>query len=193
MTSGELVIIIVSSILLVTAIIASFGVYIVVNKSNKDKDTEELTKIALSGKYSAALRPAMDSLAEKKPSLTELEEWLISQGIEAEQKDKYLISWQKSINQDIKTISEGDLNGVTTYRISVGPKDKNICNFLHPDHFITRDQINRNEEILPPYCFGSDSIVVPKLPWDNTDGAGGWKALVPVDGIYEIPDWRQVV
>ena len=193
MSSGELVIGVVVAILATTAILAGIGFYMVVHKSNRERDTEELSKIALSGKYSATLRPVVDSLAEKKPNFTELQAWLNTQSIDENVKDKYLVEWQKSMNLNIKTISDGDLNGVTTYRIELGPKDKSLCKFLHPDHFITRDQINRNAEILPPYYLGSDSVVVPKLPWDNTDASGGWKAIVPVDGKYEVPDWRQVV
>ncbi len=193
MSSGELVIIIIVAILLLTIILAGIGVYILVHKSNKEKETEEISKIALSGKYSVALRPVADSFAEKKPSITEIEEWLNSQGIGEEQKKKLLEEWQQSINRSIKTINEGDMGGVTTYRIAFGSKDKNICLFLHPDHFITREQINRNAEILPPYCLGSDSAVVPKLPWEKNDGAGGWKAVLPKDGRYDVPEWRQIV
>jgi len=192
-SSGELVIIIIAAIVLLTVILASIGVYIVVHKSNKEKETEELSKIALSGKYSVALRPVAESLDEKKPSMAELGEWLISQGIDDEQKNKYLADWQKSIALNIKTINDGDASGITTYRILLGPKDKSVCKFLPSDHFITRDQIKRNAEILPPYYFGSDSMVVPKPPWDNANGSSGWKAVVPIDGKYEIPDWRRIV
>jgi hypothetical protein len=193
MSSEELVIVVVVAILLLTMILAGIGVYILVHKSNKEKETEEISKIALSGKYSAALRPVAQSLAEKKPGRAELEEWLNSQGIGEEQKNEYLEDWQKTIDKNIKTVNEGDMNGVTTYRIALGPKDKSICHFLHPDHFITREQINRNAEILPPYCLGSDSVVVPKHPWEKNDGSDGWKAVLPKDGRYDMPDWRQIV
>ena len=188
-----MVIAIIAGILLVTLVLACIGSYIVIHKSNKEKDTEEVSKIAVSGKYAAVLRPAADSLAEKKPSKTELEGWLNAQGISKEQKDRYLENWQNSINEIVKTINDGDMNGVTTYRVAVGQKDKNLCRFLPPDHFITRDQINRNAELLPPYCFGSDSVIAPKLPWEKSDGSGGWKAVLPKDGRYEVPDWRQMV
>ncbi|MDR1829459.1 MAG: hypothetical protein LBQ76_01675 [Candidatus Fibromonas sp.] len=189
-----MVIIIIVAILLLTAILAVIGIHISVNKSNKEKETEEISKIAVSGKYSVALRPATDSFAEKKPAMAEIEEWLHFQSIGEEQKKKLLEDWQQSINQSIKTINEGDINGVTTYRIALGPKDKKICGFLHPDHFITREQISRNADILPPYCLGSDSTVVPKLPWEKNDGTtSGWKAVLPKNGGYDIPEWRQIV
>ncbi|MCL2283929.1 MAG: hypothetical protein FWC26_11495 [Fibromonadales bacterium] len=193
MSSEQFVIIVIGAILLLVAILAVIGVYILVHKSNREKDTEELSKIVLSGKYSVALRPVAESLEEKKPSMAEIEGWLNSQNISEEEKSKYLADWQKSINQNIKTINEGDMNGITTYRIVLGPKDKGICKFLPPDHFITRDQIKRSAEILPPYYFGSDSAVVPKPPWDTANGSNGWKAVLLVDGKYAVPDWRQIV
>jgi len=187
------VVAIVVAILLLTVVLAGIGAYIVIHGSNSEKEKEEVSKIAVSGKYAAVLRPVADSLADKKPSQQEIEEWLNSQGIGAEQKNSLMENWQSSLNETIKTISEGDINGITTYRIDLGPKDKKICGFLHKDHFLTRDQINRNAEILPPYCLGSDSKVVPKHAWDNTDETGGWKSIVPKDGNYGVPEWQQIV
>jgi len=40
---------------------------------------------------------------------------------------------------------------------------------------------------------GSDSKVVPKHAWDNTEETGGWKSIVPKDGNYGVPDWQQIV
>ncbi|MDR3002554.1 MAG: hypothetical protein LBU89_15005 [Fibromonadaceae bacterium] len=188
MSSGVLVIIIIAVILLLVMILAGIGFYIIVRKSDKERETEEVSKIALSGKYSVALRPVAESLAEKKPGMAKLEEWLNTQSISEEQKKKYLKDWQTSIEKTIKTINEGDMNGVTAYRIEIGKKDSEICKFLHPDNFVTRNQINSNAEILPPYYFGSDSVIMPKQP----DGTG-WKSVTPKDGSYEVPSWQQIV
>jgi len=188
-----MVVAIVVAILLLTVVLSGVGAYIVIHGSNREKETQEFSKIAVSGKYAAVLRPVADSLADKKPSKEEIEEWLDLQGTSAEQKTKLMESWQNSLEETIKTINEGDVNGVTTYRIDLGPKDENLCGFLQKGHFLTRDQINRNAEILPPYCLGSDSRVVPKHAWDNTDETGGWKSVVPRDGNYGVPSWQQIV
>jgi flagellar basal body-associated protein FliL len=188
-----MVIAIVIAILLLTITLAGVGAYIVIHHSNRERETEGISKIAVSGKYAAVLRPVADSLADKKPSKAEIEVWLNLQGIDSEQKNSLMEKWQNSLNESIKTVSEGDVNGVTTYRIDLGPKDKKICDFLHKDHFFTRDQINKNAEILPPYCLGSDSKVVPKHAWDNKEETGGWKSVVPKDGNYGVPNWQQIV
>jgi len=188
-----MVVAIVIVILLLAVMLSGIGAYIVIHGSNRERETAEVSKIAVSGKYAAVLRPVADSLAEKKPSKAKIEEWLNSQGTSAEQIAKLMENWQNSLNETIKTVNEGDMNGVTTYRIDLGPKDKNLCGFLQKGHFLTRDQINRNAEILPPYCLGSDSRVVPKHAWDNTDETGGWKSVVPKDGNYGVPDWQQIV
>jgi len=186
-----MVIAIVAAIMLVVITLACVGVYILVHNSNKEKEKEEISKIAVSGKYAAAMFPAADLLAEKKPGKKEIEEWLIANCPNEKQRNELIKNWQDAINKTIKTINEGDSNGVSTYRIEFGPKDKNVCPFLPQDHFITREQINKYAELLPPYYFGSDSVVVPKLPWDNADGTS-WKAVTPRDGQYEIPDWRRM-
>jgi len=188
-----MVIAIVIAILLLTITLAGVGAYIVIHHSDIEKEKEITAKIAISGKYAAVLRPITDLLAEKKPSKAEIEEWLNSQSVDAEQKKLLVENWQNSLEETIKTISEGDSSGVTTYRIDLGPKDKNICEFLPKDHFFTRDQINRNAEILPPYCLGGDSKVVPKHAWENKPGTGGWKSVVPKDGSYGVPNWQQIL
>ncbi|MDR0516796.1 MAG: hypothetical protein LBH25_07080 [Fibromonadaceae bacterium] len=188
-----MVIYIIVVILLITAALSCYGIYIIVHNSNKEKEKEGALKIAMSGKYAAALRPIAEVLAEKKPAKAEVQEWLNSQAISEEQKKKSLENWQNSINKTIKTIDEGDANGITAYRIEVGEKDRDICQFLHQDNFLTRQQLGKYAELLPPYCIGSDSVVVPKQPWDNADGTGGWKSVMPKDGRYEVPDWKRML
>jgi cell division protein YceG involved in septum cleavage len=182
-----MVITIIVVILITIIVLACIGASIVVRGHNAEK--EETLKILLSGKYSVALIPVAETLAQKKPSKAELEEWLNAQGISAEQKSEYMESWQNSLDEVIKTVNEGDMNEVKAYQIVPGKKSENICSFLPQDNFISRDQIIRNSEILPPYFFGCDCTVIPKLP----TSAGSWKPIVPKDGIYELPDWRQMV
>jgi len=181
------------AILLLAITLTGIGAYIVIHHSNIEKEKEVTAKIAVSGKYAAVLRSVADLLAEKKPGKEEIEKWLDLQGIDAEQKKHLMENWQNSLNETIKTVCDGDANGVTTYRVALGPKDKAICKFLTKGHFFTRDQINRNAEILPPYCLGGDSKLVPKHAWDNTEETGGWKSVIPKDGDYGVPDWQQIV
>jgi hypothetical protein len=176
-------------ILVVIITLACIGASIVIKGNNNEKEKEETSKILLSGKYSIALIPATQLLSEKKPSKAQLEEWLNSQSISEDQKTKYLEIWQNSLDETIKTINEGDINEVKTFQIVVGPKSKNICHFLPSDNFITRDQITKNAEILPPYFFGCDCSVIPKLPTGNDN----WQPVASKDGIYDVPDWRQMV
>ena len=107
-----MIIAIVIAILLLTITLSGIGAYIVIHGSNKERETEEISKIAVSGKYAAVFRPVADSLAEKKPDKAEIEKWLNSQGIDSEQKNKLLENWQNSLNETIKTVSEGDISGV---------------------------------------------------------------------------------
>ncbi len=188
-----MVISIIVAIIVITASLAAFGVYIVVHGSNREKDTELSSKIAVSGKYAAAMLPIEDALAEKKPNEEEIKEWLKSQNVSEEKIEELLKSWKNSIDETVKTINDGDTNGITTYRIAFGPFDEKVCPFLNKDQFLTRVQLNSNAELLPPYYPGSDSKVIPKHAWDNPDVAGGWQSVLPKDGKYEVPDWKRVI
>jgi len=184
-----MVISIIVVILIITIALSAVGAYIVVKNHNAEKEKEETTKILLSGKYSVALIPIAECLAQKKPSKAELEEWLNFQGLNEDQKNEYLENWQNSIDEIVRTINEGDINEVKAYQIIVGKKSEGMCGFLPPDNFVTREQITKNSEILPPYFFGCDCKVIPKLPTREST----WKPVVPKDEIYDVPNWRQMV
>ena len=157
---------------------------------NAEEKEEAPPPIDVSGQYAVVVRPARLSMESVKPSETDLKKWLSSQNISEEEKSRYFEQWQKTYEETIRIIDEGDRNGTVTYRIELGPKGKQYCKFLNEENFITREQIRNHAELLPPYVFGCDCRLMPKLPWENP-GKSGWKAVVPDNGVYHVPDWRQ--
>lgn len=183
------VILIVVTIVVLSVILAAIGAYVVIH-SSAEKEVAA-PQIDVSGQYAVVVKPARMSLEGVKPSDDEVKNWLGSQNLSPEQQESYFAEWKRVYDETVKTIDEGDRNGTVTYRIEIGPKAKRYCTFLNDDNFITREQIRNHAELLPPYVVGCDCRLLPKLPWENP-GKAGWKAVVPENGKYNVPDWRQL-
>ena len=183
-------IIIVIAIVLLSIVLAGIGVY--VGMHNSDEKEESKPVIDVSGQYAAIGRPARETLTAVKPSEASIRAWLETQNLTPEQKSSYIDQWDNTLEETIKTIDEGDKQGIATYRIELGPKGKNYCKFVSEENFITREQIRNHAEILPPYVLGCDCKLLPKQPWENPSKSG-WKAVIPTHGnTYNVPDWRQL-
>lgn len=183
-----MVLTVVIAIILLSVILAGIGAYIVINSS--DEKEKPLSIIDVSGQYAVLVRPVRMSMEERKPAIDEVKAWLASKNIDEEKAAKYLQDWLASYEETVRVVDEGDRNGTVTYRIVLSESAKERCTFLTEDNYITREQIRNHAEILPPYYFGCGCKLVPKLPWENP-GKAGWKSVVPEDGQYKVPDWRQ--
>lgn len=177
------------AIVLLSLVLAGLGAYVVIH--NSDEKEKAPAVIDVSGQYAVLVRPARESIERVKPPIEDVKEWLFSSGVNAEDQVRLLDSWKKSIDDAVRVIDEGDKNGTVTYRVVIGPKSRPFCTFMSDDNYITREQIRNHAEILPPYVLGCDCRLVPKLPWENP-GKAGWKALIPENGAYHVPDWRHI-
>jgi hypothetical protein len=181
---------IILAIIIITVVLAGIGAYIVIHRSAEEEKPAAV--IQMSGQYAVVLRPVRQSLEETKPSREAMERWLVQERFSEHQRDDFLTGWENALEKTIRIVDEGDREGITAYRIVLGPKDRLVCDFLPKDNnYITREQIRNHPEILPPYYFGSDSTLAPKHPWEDSSKQG-WKPVLPVEGKYRVPDWRQV-
>lgn len=185
-------VIIIIAIIVLSIVLAGIGAYVVIHNTDEKEKEETKPIIDVSGQYAVVVRPARESLNAVKPSEASLRSFLDTQNISQEQKESLIAQWNATLEETIRTIDEGDKNGTATYRIEIGPKGKNYCNFVSEDNFITREQIRNHAEILPPYVLGCDCRILPKQPWENPSKSG-WKAVIPTHGnTYDVPDWRQL-
>jgi hypothetical protein len=147
-------IIIVIAIVLLSIVLAGIGIYVGMHNSDEKETTKPI--IDVSGQYAAIGRPARETLTAVKPSEASIRAWLETQNLTPEQRLAYIEQWNRTLEETIKTIDEGDKQGVATYRIVIGPKGKNYCKFVSEENFITLEQIRNHAEILSPYVLGCD-------------------------------------
>ncbi len=183
------IVLIIIAIVLLSLILTVIGAYVVVHSSNDKEKTPAV--IDVSGQYAVLIRPARESMELVKPKAEEVRAFLETQNLTPEERKDLLAKWIKSYEETIRIIDEGDKNGTVTYRVVFGSNCRELCKFMSDDNYITREQIRNHAEILPPYTLGCDCRLVPKLPWENP-GKSGWKPVVPVNGIYPVPDWRRI-
>lgn len=183
------VVLIIIVIIILSIILAAIGAYVVIHSADEKEKT--LPQIDVSGQYAVLVKPAKDSLKKVKPSTEEIKQWLSTQPISEEDQEALLSKWNASIEETIQTIDEGDKNGTVTYRVVIGQRSAQFCTFMKEENYITREQIRNHSEILPPYVLGCDCKLVPKFPWENP-GKAGWKPVIPENGKYQVPDWRNI-
>lgn len=183
------VVFIVIIIIILSIILAAIGAYVVIHSA--DEKEKVLPQIDVSGQYAVLVRPAKESLKKVKPSSSEIQEWLSTQPLSDEERSSLLSQWKASLEETIQTIDEGDANGTVTYRVEFGSRSGKFCTFMNEENYITREQIRNHSEILPPYVLGCDCKLIPKFPWENP-GKSGWKPVIPENGKYRVPDWRNI-
>jgi hypothetical protein len=176
-------------IILSCLIFFGIGLYIVLQK--KPDEAELPPSIFQSGVYSLLRKSPAESLRAIKPSAEDIKNWLIENDHSniAEVQSEL---WEKMLQKSISIVEKGDIEGTQTYRFHLEDVDVNMCGFLSKDSYITREMIYNHPELLPPFTIGSNASLMSKEAWDN-QSKSGWTPILPVDGKYDIPDWRQIV
>jgi hypothetical protein len=117
--------------------------------------------IHMSGIYSITRKSPRAGLAAVRPSETEIRSYLdgvdkdtlgrpISQG----DRRALLKHWKAVTEANLLEIESGDKNGVAFYYYDY-PKPCPVCvNFINKGHFVTRDEIYKNPQIIPPFHLG---------------------------------------
>jgi hypothetical protein len=178
-------------IIFFSLILVGIGAYVVLEKKAEDENSEP--PIDRSGIYSVIRKSPREDLAQIKPANEALEQFIRSASpLKTDHQIQEILDlWHESIESSIQKVEEGDRDGVQTYRFKIGPLDQKFCTFITEDTYITREQIYNHPELLPPFYPGCRVELVSKEAWDDQDKSG-WKPLLPVNGNYEIPDWRQI-
>ena len=140
------IIFILIAIMLLSLVLAGLGAYVVIHNSDEKEKEARAPVIDVSGQYAVVVRPARESIERVKPSLEELARWLSTTGSSPEEQAHLIEAWQKSIDDVVKVVDEGDRNGTVTYRIVIGPKSRPFCNFLSDDNYpLTVDELLRED------------------------------------------------
>lgn len=187
----ELSILIVILISVLALFLFGVGVYLVLQKRSIEEQPSSTIKN--SGEFSIIRSSPSDALRSIKPTSDDIHQTLMSSpfNYSDEQAQSEAAKWEESLLASIATVEEGDRLGYSTYCFDLTDKALSICNFLHKDSYITREMIHNHPELLPPFYIGCTAKLISREAWNNQDKSG-WMPILPVNGAYQVPDWRQV-
>src|SRR5574344_1776257 len=97
------------AIVVLSLVLAGIGAYVVIH--NSDEKEKAPAVIDVSGQYAVLVRPARESLERVKPRPEEIKNWLSTQNISPEDQTKLLENWNRSLEDSIRVVDEGDKNG----------------------------------------------------------------------------------
>ncbi len=172
-------------------VLTATAAYFVFQKKNDDLDNQP--KIHRSGAFSIIHRSPHEGLLEKKLDEKKIEQALqLSQNKNLQTAKNYLDSWNLILEKSLAIIDQGDKEGLQTFCYDVPEKDFKTCSQFSGNVYVTREQLHNYPALIPPFHIGCQVTLKFKNAWNtNLDGTG-WKALLPVKGKYETPDWRTV-
>ncbi len=157
--------------------------------SNSNPSEEEgLRKLNHSGEFSIVKESPRTPLSKVKPSNSQIIEWLTEANC-PHSKEELIAHWNTALNKTIGIIEEGDRNSVEIYSYKIEPDNDIISSFLNKSTYVTREQIYNYPELLPPFYPGDKTLIFPKDAWFGDEKAD-WVSLLPIQGRYQVPDWR---
>jgi len=143
-----------------------------------------------SGVFSLIRKSPKEQMAARKPSQASLLEIL---GGDMGRAETYAEEWQRIADLCIHNVEQGDREGVQTYRYEVPARCRATCGVFGGDTYVTREQLHKNANLIPPFHMGCGCVIIPKAAWQGGASSGGWSPLLPLNGAYPLPDWRTVV
>jgi len=150
-----------------------------------------------SGVFSLIRRSPKEAVMAKVPSIETIRQTLShasSRGLALKSSpENYLGEWHRVAELCINEVEKGDREGTQTYRFLVPNQCQATCGHFGGDAYVTREQLHKNPELLPPFHLGCGCVIVAKEAWQNGSTQGGWTPILPVNGSYPLPDWRTVV
>ncbi|MBN1757481.1 MAG: hypothetical protein JW863_04145 [Chitinispirillaceae bacterium] len=172
---------------------------------NRGHTTDEPTSqpvIHASGIYSIVKKSPRENVHSKKPSREDIGKYLSGQNVDSEgaaitEEEKQLLieQWESGIEDSIKTIEKGDVEGIEFYYYEFLPVDCPVChNHVSRGKFVTREEIFRYPDIIPPLHLGCTCKLLPhhgKEKLRETTELG----MLPLFRNQQpppLPDWKTI-
>jgi hypothetical protein len=126
--------------------------------------------IHTSGIYSVIRKSPRENVFDAKPSPQALKAFAASQEkdtagrpLNDADREKAAAHFAARIEESIKVVEEGDRMGVQRFQIKAAPECLPCRKFSEGKYFITREDVYRHPEMLPPYYPGCTCGLVPEL------------------------------
>lgn len=120
-----------------------------------------------SGIYSIVRRNPREALLKVRPGEEEIRKYLTGLNenlntLTSDDIEEIVKNWNDSIENSIKAVEIGDNNSVEFYFFDFSPVDCHVCgNFIKKGQFVTREEIYKHPELLPPFHLNCSTVLHP--------------------------------
>jgi hypothetical protein len=165
-------------------------------------EPENQTVIHTSGIYSIVRTSPRETIGTVKPGESEISKYLSEQNVDIydnklTQRDRNILlaSWNSSLEKSIAEVEEGDAKGLEFYYYDVDERDTVCREFIENGHFITRQDIFKHPQLLPPFHPGCSCKLkchhgIEDLR-DTTEF--GMRPFLQNGELPSLPDWKRVL
>ncbi len=173
-----------------------------ITKQKLANERESEAVIHTSGIYSIVRKSPRDEVAKIKPSAKEISQYLSGQTVDIHEKkltesDKHelLSSWQTNLESALKEMEEGDNKGLEFYYYDVHTNDDICKKSLGKGHFITRQDIYKFPELIPPFHLGCRCSLKCHKDTENIRDTSefGMQPFIQNDEVPPLPDWKHIL
>ncbi|MBL8025273.1 MAG: hypothetical protein JNL74_02620, partial [Fibrobacteres bacterium] len=172
------------------------ALYISLQKK-EDVEEEKVSVIHTSGIYSVIRKSPRDNVHPAKPTkeaiagfLGTVEKDLNGDELTETDRQRAAASYAEELENSIKTVEEGDRNGIQRFVVDA-EMDSTVCQpFKEKKYFLTREDVYRHPELLPPFFAGCRCRIVPDPSAVPSNDLVHYRIA---SGPFPLPGWRNVL
>jgi hypothetical protein len=171
-------------------------------KSNKPDEPAPSQMIHASGIYSIVRRSPRDSLGEFKPAIEKLTQYLASknedinkQPLNEADRQALVEHWKERLETNIREVEAGDHQGVEFYYYDFSSDDPVCKGTVNQGHFLTREEIFRCPQTIPPFHIGCRCMLKAHHGSENLRETTrlGMRPFFTSVNIPPLPSWTDVL
>lgn len=173
-----------------------------ISKQKSESERENLPVIHTSGIYSIVRKSPREDVEAVKPAKKEISQYLTDKNVDIHEiklsdsdKNALISLWNTTLENSINEIEEGDKKGLEFYYYDFKEDDEVCKKFLSKGSFITRQEIYKHPELIPPFHLGCRCILkchhgIEKLK-DTT--AIGMRPFLRDGNVLPLPEWKHIL
>ncbi len=180
-------------VLIVVMII--LALYISLQKKETIEE-EKVPVIHTSGIYSVIRKSPRENIHPAKPTreaiaglLTTLDKDVNNTQLTDADRERAASSYAEGLESSIRTVEEGDRNGVQRFIIDPDIDCPPCAPFGEKKYFVTREDIYRHPELIPPYFAGCRCRLIPDSSAIPENSAVHYRIDPPS---FPLPSWRGI-
>jgi hypothetical protein len=160
-------------------------------------EEDKIPVIHTSGIYSVIRQSPREHIYTVKPDMDKIKTFVSGaqedvNGVPLSEtdKEKIIVSWENQLEKNLKIIEEGDKIGVQRFLIKPPADDLPCRHFIEKNCFITREDIYKHPELIPPYYPGCQCILESESEWRNATDMEHFR--IDQEDKSHFPAWENI-